>query len=153
MGLLLSGFLLGLMVTSSKKTYATYCASQVCCIQSPCPCGRPLLTQTSTWDTQTLKGSSGSVSCGVPVLSWAIFFLITLVLETKTVCFSSYQLFCFLSICFTAFLNWFLLSVGIFCSDLLFLRNSEVDENCKKKKIIYTYFLFQSLPPTVLPLH
>ena len=30
--------------------------------QSPCPCGRPLLTCTSTGDTQTLKGRSGSVS-------------------------------------------------------------------------------------------
>ena len=29
------------------------CHSQVCCTQSPCPCGRPLLTRTSTGDTQT----------------------------------------------------------------------------------------------------
>ena len=32
----------------------------------PCPCGRPLLTRTSTGDTQTLKGRSGSVSVGSP---------------------------------------------------------------------------------------
>ena len=29
------------------------CDTQVCCTQSPCPCGRSLLTCTSTGDTQT----------------------------------------------------------------------------------------------------
>ena len=29
------------------------CHTQVCCTQSPCPCGNPLLTRTSTGDTQT----------------------------------------------------------------------------------------------------
>ena len=29
------------------------CHTQVCCSQSPCPCGRPLLTRTSTGDAQT----------------------------------------------------------------------------------------------------
>ena len=28
------------------------CQTQVCCTPSPCPCGSPLLTQTSTGDTQ-----------------------------------------------------------------------------------------------------
>ena len=37
------------------------CHTQDCCTQSPSPCGRPLLTWTSTGDTQTLKGRSGSV--------------------------------------------------------------------------------------------
>ena len=41
------------------------CHTQVCCTQSPCPCGRPLLTCTSTGDTPTqfwlgLCGVSGS---------------------------------------------------------------------------------------------
>ena len=36
------------------------CYMQVCCIQIPCPCGRPLLTRTSTGHTQTLKVWSGS---------------------------------------------------------------------------------------------
>ena len=41
------------------------CHTQVCCTQSPCPCGRPLLTHTSAGDTQTqlwlsLCGVSGS---------------------------------------------------------------------------------------------
>ena len=35
------------------------CHTQVYCTQSPCPCSRPLLTHTSTGDTQTLKGKSG----------------------------------------------------------------------------------------------
>ena len=41
------------------------CHTQVCCNQSPCPCSRPLLTRSSTGDTQTqfwfsLCGVSGS---------------------------------------------------------------------------------------------
>ena len=62
---LLSGSMVGLMETSSKRTYATSFTSQVCCNQSPCPHGRPLLTCTSTGDTQILKGRSGLVSCGI----------------------------------------------------------------------------------------
>ena len=61
---LLSGFMVGLMVTSSKKAYAIYCVTQVCCMQSPHPCSKPLLTHASAGDTQTLKGRSGSVSVG-----------------------------------------------------------------------------------------
>ena len=39
--------------------------AQVCCVQNPCPCGRPQLTRTFTGDTQTqfwlsLCGASGS---------------------------------------------------------------------------------------------
>ena len=41
------------------------CHTQVCCTQSPCPCGSPLLTLTSTGDAQTqfclrLCGGPGS---------------------------------------------------------------------------------------------
>ena len=39
------------------------CHTQVCCTQSPCPCGRPLLTHTSTVDVQTQFCLS---LCGVP---------------------------------------------------------------------------------------
>ena len=42
------------------------CHTQVCCIQSPCPCCRPLPTHTSTGDTQILNSRSGSVSVGFP---------------------------------------------------------------------------------------
>ena len=63
-GHLLSGSMVGLMVTSSKRTYATCLTSQVCCGQSPCPPGRPLLICASAEDTQTLKGRSGSDSVG-----------------------------------------------------------------------------------------
>ena len=74
-GRLLGGSMLGLMVTS-KRFYATHPASQVCCSQSSCPHGRPLLTRAFAEDTQTLKGRSGSVSCGVSG-SWCTqgFFL------------------------------------------------------------------------------
>ena len=63
-GRLLYGSVVGLMATSSKRAYATCCVTQVCCTQSSCLCGRPLLTHTSAGDTQTLKGRSGSVSVG-----------------------------------------------------------------------------------------
>ena len=49
---LLRGSMVWLMVTSSKKAYALCCMTQVCCGQSPCPCGRPLLTSASTRGTQ-----------------------------------------------------------------------------------------------------
>ena len=39
------------------------CQTQVCCTQSPCPCGSPLLTRTSTGDAQTQFSLS---LCGVP---------------------------------------------------------------------------------------
>ena len=75
-GHLFSGCTVGLMVTSSRRIYATHSTSQVCCTQSPCPWGRPLLTCASTGDIKTLKGRSGSVSCGVSG-SWCTqgFFL------------------------------------------------------------------------------
>ena len=62
MGHLLAGSTIGLIMTSTKKDYATCCVAQVCFTQSPYPWSRPLLTCTSTGDTQTLKGRSGSVS-------------------------------------------------------------------------------------------
>jgi len=42
------------------------CHTQVCCTQSPCPCGSPLLTHTSTGDAHTQFCLS---LCGVP-RSW-----------------------------------------------------------------------------------
>ena len=39
------------------------CHTQVCCTQSPCPCGSPLLTRTSAGDAQTQFCLS---LCGVP---------------------------------------------------------------------------------------
>ena len=42
-------------------------------MQSPCPCGKPLLTCTSAGDTQTLKGKSGSVSVGSPGVHKILF--------------------------------------------------------------------------------
>ena len=54
--------MVGLMVTSSKRAYATHCMTKVCCSQIPCPWSRPLLTCASAVVTQTLKVRSGSVS-------------------------------------------------------------------------------------------
>ena len=59
MGCLLGGSMVGLMLTSSKRTYTTHCAFQVCCSQRLYPHGRPLLTHVSIGgDTQTLKGDT-----------------------------------------------------------------------------------------------
>ena len=66
MGCLLGGSVVGL----------TCQASQVCCSQSHCPHSRPLLTLASAGDAQTLKGLSGSVSCGswcVQAFVWALW--------------------------------------------------------------------------------
>ena len=52
------------MATSSKRAYVTCWASEVCCSQNSCPCGRPLLTRATTGDTQTLKGRFYSMSVG-----------------------------------------------------------------------------------------
>ena len=49
------------------------CHTQVCCTQSSCPCGRPLLSRTSSGDTQTPKGRSGSVSVGSPGVHKVLF--------------------------------------------------------------------------------
>ena len=54
------GSMVGLMATSSKRTYAMPRAT---CTQSPCPCSRPLLTCTSAGDIQTQFCLS---PCGVP---------------------------------------------------------------------------------------
>ena len=59
MGCLLGGSVVELMLTSSKRTYTTHCAFQVCCSQRLYPHGRPLLTHVSIGgDTQTLKGDT-----------------------------------------------------------------------------------------------
>ena len=63
-GCLPGGSVVDLMATSCKRTYAAHCASQLCCSQSPCPRGRSLLTCASAGNTHTLRGRSGSVSCG-----------------------------------------------------------------------------------------
>ena len=50
------------------------CHTQVCCTQSPCPCGRLLLTHTSTGgDAQILYGRSDSVSVGSPGVHKVLF--------------------------------------------------------------------------------
>ena len=54
-GHLLSGSMVGLMATSSKRIYAACSTSQVCCCQNLCPRRKPLLTHASPGDTQTLK--------------------------------------------------------------------------------------------------
>ena len=52
--------MVGLMATSSKRAHAIPRSVA----PSPCSCGRPLLTCTSTGDTKTLTGRSDTVSVG-----------------------------------------------------------------------------------------
>ena len=63
-GCLLGSYIVELMVNSSKSTYATCCASQICYSLSLCACGSPLLTHASARGTQTLKSRSDLVSFG-----------------------------------------------------------------------------------------
>ena len=70
---LLGGSMAGFMATSSETACATHCVTQVCHKQSPCPCGRPLLTGASAGDTQAPRGRSASVSVGSPV-AYKVFF-------------------------------------------------------------------------------
>ena len=58
-----------LMVTSSKRAYATGSVTQVCCTQSPCPCGRPLLTRTLQ---ETLKHSKAGLTQSL----WGIWVML-----------------------------------------------------------------------------
>ena len=53
-----------LIVTSSKRAYATYWVTQICCTHSPCPHGRPLLIRASSGNMQTFKGRSVLLSLG-----------------------------------------------------------------------------------------
>ena len=65
------------MVTCFKKTYASMLD---CCIQCPWPHGMPLSIHTSTRDSWTLTGKSGSLSCGVTTpFTW-------LLMHTRTFC-------------------------------------------------------------------
>ena len=55
------GSMVGLMETSSKRTYTTCYIFQDSCCQSPCPRSCLLLTHASTGNPQTVTGRSGSV--------------------------------------------------------------------------------------------
>ena len=60
-----------------------------CYTQCPQPCSRPLPTYTSTGDSWTLMGKSGSVSCGVTApFSWVLVHT-RFCLCPPRVCFSS----------------------------------------------------------------
>ena len=59
-----------IMVTSFKRFHT--CTATTQC---PQPCSRPPLTHTSAGDSWTLKGKSGSVSCGVTApFSWVLVY-------------------------------------------------------------------------------
>ena len=62
MGCLLSGSMVGLMVTFSERAYAT---PRIAAPRAPTPAAGNL-SHTPTGDTQTLRGRSGSVSVGSP---------------------------------------------------------------------------------------
>ena len=58
---------------SGDRLQKGLCHIQVCCTQSPCPCGSPLPTHTSAGDSWMLTGKSGSVSCQASAtFSWVL---------------------------------------------------------------------------------
>ena len=59
-----SGSIVGIMATSSKRTYATCCTSQDFCCQSACSRSRLLLAHASIGNPQIVTGRSDWVSCG-----------------------------------------------------------------------------------------
>ena len=60
-------------VTYFQRLMPVCCGSQVCCIQCPWHCGRPLSTHISIRDFWTLTGKSGSVFSGVTApFSWVL---------------------------------------------------------------------------------
>ena len=89
----LGGSMVGLMATSSKRTYAMHCASQVCGSRNPCLHSRPLLTVPPR---ETLKHSkAGLVQSLVGVTapfsgsSWAWAFICTLQASLEVMRFDS----------------------------------------------------------------
>ena len=65
------GSMVGLMVTSSTRAYAI---PRSAVLRAPAPvAGRPLVTRTSSGDTQTLKGRSGSYAVGCPGVHKVLF--------------------------------------------------------------------------------
>ena len=86
------------------------CHTQVCCIQNPCPCSRPLLACTFTGDTQrqfwlSLCGVSGS-SCAQGLfepsehLWWATSLILNAILLLLPSCWGfSFSLGCEVSLC------------------------------------------------------
>ena len=87
------------------------CHTQVCCTQSSCPCGRPLLTCTSAEDTQTqfwlsLCASGMSGSCciqGLFELSEHLWWVWGLILNTILPLLLSYWAFSFAFECEVSF--------------------------------------------------
>ena len=72
------------------------CHTQVCCTQSPCLCGMPLLIRSFAGDTQTLKGRSGLVFMASPCAHIVWFeptvSLVGMGFDTKLDFFPSYHL-------------------------------------------------------------
>ena len=65
--------LMAVMTTSFKRTYARMRGLPGLLYLVPLTLGRPLSTHTSTRDSWTLTGKSGSVSCGVAApFSWVL---------------------------------------------------------------------------------
>ena len=65
--------MIGLMATSSKRTYANMLHLPALPLSVSLKRGRLLSTHTSAGDSQTFTEKSGSVSCGVPApFSWVL---------------------------------------------------------------------------------
>ena len=72
-GHLLSGSMVGLIATSSKRIYAACSTSQVCCCQNLCPRRKPLLTHASQETLKHSKTGQLSLLWDLCVLVWTRF--------------------------------------------------------------------------------
>ena len=80
--------MVGVMATSSNRTYASMPCIPDCCSQCIWPRGRPLLTHASSRDSQTLTDRSVSVSCGVIAsFFWVLVHIRFLFVPSKSLCF------------------------------------------------------------------
>lgn len=95
----------------------------------------------------------GETTCNYFQLSYFLFDCFGPA-DLKQILSGSYQLFCFPFICFITFLNWFLLSaVYVLLWFFIFQKQLSGSQLWKEWNNLYLFLMFQTLPPTVLPLH
>ena len=86
--------MVGIMVTSFKRTDASMPWLPGLLYSWLWPCGRPLSTHTSTGDSWTFTGKSGSVSCGITASLFWVLCSQGFVCALQKVCFPVLWKFC-----------------------------------------------------------
>ena len=87
--------------------------TQVCCTQSPCPCGSPLLTRTSTGDTHSsLSGFMGTLEFALLVKKY--FILVFCYIEVKKIFLTSCLFMTVLGLPWWGWVFWHCSEWGLF---------------------------------------